>query len=147
MSTSFTKYAQSFMSNMAPTNTNMNHQNINLFLNNNGIIVQQQDNYNINNNYLVINRFEGASKDLMNKEMIIIPAQSNIQEEAERQRRDSRGIPIVKGLKKHKVVFADRMQNKKSLIEKVEIESYKKYNMDNTFQDEPKTSTGCCRIF
>lgn len=43
-------------------------------------------------------------------------------------RKDSRGIPILKGKKNHKLVFADQIQGS-NLVNIVEIECYKEFNV------------------
>lgn len=58
------------------------------------------------------------------------------------QRTDRNGTEIVKGDKKHVVSFADQIEKDKSRLADVYlVESYKKYNSDNTYGNH-----GCCNI-
>lgn len=62
--------------------------------------------------------------------------QSNVE-----KRTDSSGTIIKKGSKRHKVSFADQVK-KKPIAEVYYVESYKKYNSDESAQ----TVTHCCYI-
>eukprot|EP00347_Sterkiella_histriomuscorum_P011316 403372917 len=57
-------------------------------------------------------------------------------------RRDQHGIQIKPGNKKYKVTFLDQVQ-KKSIAEIYIVESYKKYNAD----ESNGASSSCCTIF
>ena len=51
------------------------------------------------------------------------------------QRADSYGTPIKKGVKKHKVAFSNE-----KLVEVFEVENWKKYNQDETEEQ----NVSCC---
>jgi hypothetical protein len=166
MKSSFTSYAQNFMQFVSPNGKN--HQEINVYLNNGGVIVQKQENYLINNNILVINKFDNnlnttsskmsGYKNRKEKEKFDINDLTMKQKEDEiinyvnrkdflnkefNNRQDVFGNPISK-LKQHKVTFSDKIPHKKKiLVEIVEVTSYKKYNIDNTFNDEQKNVFKC----
>jgi hypothetical protein len=57
------------------------------------------------------------------------------------QRKDQMGNTIKHGSKRHKVTFVDQVQ-KKSIAEVFFVESYKKYN-----SDESSSTSHCCLIF
>jgi hypothetical protein len=144
---------------------NANQNNINYFINNSNITVNKQENYNINNNILVINKFAGETPMTpikQNNVVIIKNVENPFSNEREilfgtsgknekNERVDRKGVVIVKGGKKHRVTFIDKIGNRKSLIDMVDVESYKKFNIINTFSEaESRNSAGslnCCIIF
>lgn len=165
MSNSFTDYAQNFIKGFAPNN-NQNNQNnlpnINIFVNNSNITIQNNhnnDNYNISSNkLLLLNRFDKEEEMQMAKTPIVNKHNHekdlSLNEEIKRsqttlERRDRRGVPIVKGSKKHKVTFKDKAGLKEKFVEKVEIESYKSINVYNTYgegDNKKGTNSGSCCI-
>jgi hypothetical protein len=46
------------------------------------------------------------------------------------KRRDKYGIPIIKGMKSHSVTFIDEFDGEEKLIEIIEVDSYKEFNVD-----------------
>jgi hypothetical protein len=71
----------------------------------------------------------------------------------ERSRVDSRGVPILKGSKNHKVTFKDKIgKHNNRLVEVIDIESYKIENGTFNYNDPNKnkqssSSVSCCIIF
>lgn len=68
------------------------------------------------------------------------------------QRKDRRGVPILKGSKNHKVTFIDKIGMRNiPFAEKIEIESYKAQNAFNSFREDGRhksnSSVSCCFIF
>ncbi len=59
------------------------------------------------------------------------------------KRIDRFGIPIIKGSKKHKVTFIDKIV-KKNFVEVIKIESYKEYNKMEEVSNSKKNN--CCLI-
>lgn len=158
MSTSFTQYAHGFMNRLSgPINQQSINQNINYYLNNSNVTINNKETYNINNNILVINKFPDKSEVYMGKSSKIVindfpsPDDEMASTKIKKYERiDRTGIQITKGSKKHKITFADNLKRKASLVDKVEIESYKKYNASNTFLDQKKGKSGsvsCCAIY
>ena len=62
-------------------------------------------------------------------------------------RKDARGYPIRKGNKKYKVTFKDLI-SKENLVNYIDIEDYKKYNMTNNshISDIDNDNTSCTCI-
>ena len=61
-------------------------------------------------------------------------------------RYDSKGSPILKGQKKHTVSFCDLL-GKNSFEEVIEVEPFKKFNIDvSTYSEEPGCSCKCILI-
>jgi hypothetical protein len=62
------------------------------------------------------------------------------------ERKDARGSPIKKGLKNYKVSFIDTLtKNKKNIVDYIDVESYKQYNVDMSQDGQSKnSSTKCC---
>jgi hypothetical protein len=68
------------------------------------------------------------------------------------QRKDIRGVPILKGSKSHKVSFIDKIGTRNlPLVQRIDIESYKAQNAFNSFRDENRnksnSSISCCFLF
>ena len=196
--TSFTQYAQNFMNHMAvPTSSQNVNQNINYYVNNSNVTIQNKETYNINNNILVINKFQDGqtvpgdlnqyTQQNLDKNIVVTNKYTNLnnpqvininnpnnkegnmnnkshslkkdkeisledpKDEMNKSRFDRKGEEIKKGGKKHRVSFIDRVE-KQGLIQKVDIESYKKYNASNTFAEgeiASNASSGgvsCCII-
>jgi len=57
---------------------------------------------------------------------------------------DRKGVPIVKGTKKHKVTFCDVGDKPKPLIEICHVDCYKKFNVLNTHGENSDRSCSCC---
>jgi len=56
-------------------------------------------------------------------------------------RRDAKGIPIIKGRKKHRISFIDIQDKNANLVDIVEIESFKEYNArELTILEEKQTT-------
>ena len=164
-------------SNVLQKTQNNQNSNISYLINNSNVTVNNNSGIlNINNNILVINKFPAGvnvdqildnqqrkikSSSFLNN---IVSNNRSIFTKAERpqemkggedissqgipnlERLDQRGVPIIKRGKKHKITFADK--NKKVLVERIDVESFKKYNVPNTFDDrnEKDKSTSCCLI-
>jgi hypothetical protein len=66
-------------------------------------------------------------------------------------RMDRRGVPIVKGGKKHRVTFSDGKYVNQVLVERIKIESYKQFNISNKHEESKlapsKPSGSCCLTF
>lgn len=231
MSSSFTTYAQNFISHVViPQKHSQTGQNLNFYVNNSNVAIQNHETYNINNNILVINKFSNTprvevdeiaakvqehaqviqhsrkcelsgkmninynsanSSDSSNVHSISMSincnnSQANFNSHAShtsqadvsknnfrsskfnenhiaekefflesisnKGRHDVRGVPIIKGSKKHKVTFIDKINGGKSnkLVQRVEIQSYKELNACNTFGEgdlkKPAHSASCCII-
>lgn len=158
MSSSFSQYAHGFISRLSgPINQQSINQNINYYSHNSNVTINNKETYNINNNILVINKFPEKSEVYIGKSSNIVINDSPGSDENENsstkykfKRTDRRGIPIIKGSKKHRVTFSDNLKRKSSFVDKVEIESYKHYNVSNTFSEEKKSnsnSVSCCAIY
>ena len=75
--------------------------------------------------------------------------QSELAIAKENIRKDARGYQIVKGNKKYKVTFKDLI-SKENLVNYIEIEDYKKYNItiNSHISDTDNDDTSCtCGIF
>jgi len=58
-------------------------------------------------------------------------------------RMDRKGTVIMKGgAKKHRIVFADQLDKENELVDVYFVESYKKYNLENTYGNQ-----NCCLLF
>ena len=61
-------------------------------------------------------------------------------------RRDAKGYPIKKGNKQYKVTFKD-MVSKQNLVDFINIEEFKKYNLSynstNSYNDSDNASCSC----
>ena len=100
--------------------------NLNVVIKNENI--NSASNININNNILVINKISPTNKILIKN----------------KKRLDYFNNEIKKN-GKQKITFLDKINNKKKLVETIEIESYKKYNiMDEPISNSNKNS--CCII-
>jgi hypothetical protein len=100
--------------------------NLNVVIKNENI--NSASNININNNILVINKISPTDKILIKN----------------KKRFDYFNNEIKKN-GKQKITFLDKINNKKKLVETIEIESYKKYNiMDEPISNSNKNS--CCII-
>ena len=100
--------------------------NLNVVIKNENI--NSASNININNNILVINKISPTDKILIKN----------------KKRLDYFNNEIKKN-GKQKITFLDKINNKKKLVETIEIESYKKYNiMDEPISNSNKNS--CCII-
>lgn len=69
-----------------------------------------------------------------------------------RCRRDTKGIPILRGRKKHGITFRDNLDKNANLIDVIKVQSYKLYNaQENIFKPEKirsEDNTSCaCWIF
>jgi prolyl oligopeptidase PreP (S9A serine peptidase family) len=67
-------------------------------------------------------------------------------------RRDAKGIPILRGRKKHGITFRDILDKNSKLVDIVKIESYKSFNAQEILIKQDKTisddGTSCaCSIF
>jgi hypothetical protein len=187
MTSSFTIYAQNFMNhvNLQPNSSQAMNQNINLYVNNPSVNIQNKETININNNYLVINQFvdnnngkipvpvqinqindSNISKVILKNNPFVMNSELNNQNEKEYmiedvninpniegkfQRRDRRGVPIMKGSKKHKISFSDSSGSKSNFVDVIRIESYKNVNALNTYNEsnvsKSSDSVSCCSIF
>ena len=92
--------------------------------------------------------YERESSNLFVNNMNSIKAE----EKNTKIRYDRNGVLIVKGSKKHKAVFIDKVKGRGNfLVEKIDIESFKIINRSNTFTDgEDKNSSNfgnCCILF
>ena len=78
-------------------------------------------------------------------------SQEEQKKEQERLRFDRKGESITKGGKKHRISFKDHV-DKQGLTQKIEIESYKKYNASNTFaegeiaKNANASGVSCCSV-
>ena len=59
-------------------------------------------------------------------------------------RHDRYGEKIIKGSKKHKIVFIDKLKNNCNLVEKIDVVSYKNLNYLNTQHERDQSSR--CKI-
>ncbi len=64
-------------------------------------------------------------------------------------RKDRRGVPIIKGGKRHRVTFADEKLVSSILVERIKVESFKIENLENSYsEDKPNSSSqNCCVVF
>jgi hypothetical protein len=64
------------------------------------------------------------------------------------QRVDRKGEPIVKGKKRHGVSFLDRVEPYKRIHDVANVESYKQYNLENSYNEKHKSSctSSCCLL-
>jgi hypothetical protein len=104
-----------------------------------------QKNYK-DNNTLKNPRHNSSAKDLRSSSPV------NYDDEKYNKlafRKDRRGVPIIKGGKRHKVSFADGKLVDKILVERVKVESFKSHNVGNTYsEDKPyeNTNENCCIV-
>lgn len=161
MSNSFA-FQQNVITNIQNTSTTNNNQNINLIVNTSNVNIQKQENYNINNNILVINKFGDSNNGLKNPvethpnfgnrnsgHMMTENENLFFSNKSNQNRNDTRGIPITKGSKKHKVTFIDKVPSRKNLLTVIDVESFKLHNMLNTYPDQgykKNASLACCDI-
>lgn len=68
-------------------------------------------------------------------------------------RLDRRGVAIVRGVKKHRISFVDKIDSKQGVAEVINIESYKTYNVGNTYENSNRVkdwksdqTLSCCKI-
>ena len=74
------------------------------------------------------------------------PLLNNIQPPNARKRRDHKGTEITKHNKNFKVSFRDNV-SKHRLVERIDIESFKEYNLTEEMPSTNSTNTvGCCEI-
>ena len=67
----------------------------------------------------------------------------NVRKGSEYARSDRNGTLIVKdGKKKHNISFADQVEDQKQIADVYVVESYKKFNQENTYGRQ-----SCCHIF
>lgn len=149
MSSSFTVYAQNFISNVSPKSKSIEPatQNINYYINNSNVIINGEE--KMQNQLILINRKNQNENLMKNKK---INEKQKLDENSKEYtncniitRKDAHGVPIIKGQKKHKVSF-------KQIIDKVSVESFKKYNNLNTFDEKENPSikhnqVTCCYIY
>lgn len=156
--------------NLNLNNNPKNSNNVNLLVQNPYVnLFKKEDKIQVNNNYIFVNsnrslksvlstikniegesEEEGKNKDAKEKEKEKELLNSSVNTPVSPTRVDRRGYNILKGGKKHRVTFADQIKSKSSLLEIVNIQSYKKYNIDNTFDTTSKgsrASIACCSIF
>jgi hypothetical protein len=139
----FSEYAKNFFNKAAhepglPAVNVMPVNQINYYVNQNNFNIGKQENYNINN--IVV-----MKGDVSNNEEGVSPGKS-----PSKSRQDRRGVSIEKKGKRHRVTFIDRVDEKR-LCDVVEIESYKQYNIDNTYNEgghhrSSSESLSCCII-
>ena len=60
-------------------------------------------------------------------------------------RKDQMGIPIMKQSKLHKIMFCDKLNDKKSLTEIIEVESFKQYNVIDEDEKKHTSKNVSCR--
>lgn len=126
------------------------------------------DCYIINNNIIVLdNKVLFKNNELLHKESIherhekakkesnmkldynVLNGKANLKASTKNikgQRCDRRGIPILKGIKKHKVTFCDVGEKPRPLIEVNHMDSYKRFNVLNTHGENSDRSCSCCLI-
>lgn len=75
--------------------------------------------------------------------------EENNKKQNENMRKDQMGIPIMKQSKLHKIMFCDKLTNKKSLTEIIEVESFKQFNIiDEEEENHTGKNVSCrCIIF
>lgn len=113
---------------------------------------------NFNNNKIILNNnptlIENVTTDHTNN--IDTKTNSITTKNFSTKRFDSKGIPIIKGLKKHRVSFVDFSNSKRKMIEVIPVESFKKYNIQNSYGAGNETNkkinkkdetTSCCFVF
>lgn len=169
---SFTTYAKKFMHHITPnqekSSKKASNNNITYVVNSSNINSQKQDTYNINNNFLFINKFpaeNNSNNSVVNNHFpnVIVNnvfsanneveniISNNDKVESSEKRIDRRGVVIEKGGKKHRITFLDRIDDNKRLIDTVKIESYKAYNIGNTYSESSgkpvNNSVSCCIIY
>jgi hypothetical protein len=133
-------------------------QNIyNIIFNNSNINIQSSaDQFNSPSpNILVINTKEADSKKAAVNIVVkgIESTTNNIIKEniINNIRIDRRGVPIVKFGRKHMVSFLDRVESDKRLVDIASVESYKQFNLENSYGEKGKkvsctTSMACCLL-
>ena len=143
----FSKYADNFLSNpnvgkdMPVVSSGfkvvINNQNIN----------SNTSNVNINNNILVINKFDQQKS--INKSNELEKSGNPLFDmedlNSPKKRVDRRGNEITRHNKKFKVTFLDKI-SKKRLVEVVDIESYKQFNLTEEIPSNNNQKNSCCII-
>lgn len=143
----FSKYADNFLSNPniskgVPVVSNgfkvvINNQNIN----------SNTNSVNINNNILVINKFDQQKS--INKSNELEKSGNPIFDmedlNSPKKRVDRRGNEISRHNKKFNVTFLDKI-SKKRLVEVIDIESYKQFNLSEEMPTNNNHKNSCCMI-
>jgi hypothetical protein len=125
-------------------------QNIfNIIFNNSHINIQNTEQGGGGNNILVINAIQKEADNTVN---IVVKGIENKQVLNNGVRVDRRGVPIVKKGRRHIVSFLDRVEQNKVLVDIKDVESYKQYNLENSYGERGKrvsctASLACCLLF
>jgi hypothetical protein len=70
-----------------------------------------------------------------------------------KERKDRKGVPIIKGKKNYKVTFLDKVGTIREIfVDKIDIESFKAYNITSTYTDgekqkENSSPVTCCLVY
>jgi hypothetical protein len=136
------KYPNKGIPLTTPDRSASNQNIFNIIFNNSNVNIQNTQNVNINNNYVVINSDDKSPIILQN---IISQTDGKVKPGG---RVDRNGIAITKTGRKHCISFMDRINNKR-LVDLIEVESYKAYNHANSYRDNKNASCSlsCCHIF
>jgi hypothetical protein len=122
---------------------NSSDRKLNMIFNNPHVKINKDDKIQINNNIIIVNTNQQVDDLIGNFKNKKMPGSGNL-------RIDRRGVIIKKGGKKHKCTYADQIYCGKRLVEVVEVTAFKKFNMENTYNDadmaKAKNSLACCKI-
>jgi hypothetical protein len=156
MSTSTYKTKKDIPLTTPDRNKNSTQNIYNIIFNNSNVNIQNHDPFNTANNFVVINTMAKEPDNLQSPVNIVVKSIENnkvIQKNLINNIRiDRRGVPIVKGGRKHIVSFIDRAEPTKRLVETFNVDSYKQYNLENSYGEKGKkvscsASLACCLIF
>lgn len=141
----FSKIADNVITNQYSGKQNAPPSNINVVISNSKI--GKSSNVNINNNILVINKFNKEEEKKSNAEKSENHVYDIEDLNSPKGRIDRKGNEILKNRKNHKVTFIDKV-TKKRLVEIVDIESFKQYNITEEISDDKgKSRNSCCMTF
>jgi len=135
---------------LKPTNTLSSNKTPNIILNKTKTRMSIASTSNNNNNisYIPINGTENNNKHIVSNNRINNSQHSKNKNKSSTSqlkdlkiRKDAKGVPIIKGKKKHRITFKDALDDVTGLIEEIEIESYKDYNAKELTIIEEKQET------
>jgi hypothetical protein len=133
-----------------PDRNKSSTQNIfNIIFNNSNINIQNTE-HGLSNNILVIKAIQKEVENNPTVNIVVQGIENNMIKNNIRV--DRKGVPIVKKGRKHIVSFLDRAEPNKRLVDIVNVDSYKQYNLENSYGERGKkvsctAGLVCCLIF
>ena len=141
----FTTYADNFITTKTTSNQHSTNPNINVVINNTNTNKTTQ-NVNINHDILVINKFPNKANQQSSTDKPVTPLYDIEDLNSPKKRVDRRGNEINRNNKRFHVTFIDKI-TKKRLVNVVDIESYKAYNLEENIPPNHNNQNSCCSLY